>query len=277
MVRFIRQARGKYKRRGIRPKAIARGARFRPVFSAVALVIVLCCVLVGSYYLVRSLQAPSERGSSVDDTTFRAALIDALYSTYPNEEFTRSLNRTLVDVGFTVDIYEGSEVTVDFLKRLRSGYKLVIFRMHSALSSSNDLYFFTGEAYSDGKYLPEASFRLVQKGYTSEDSQPVFAVNWGFVKRCMAGKFDGALVVAMGCDGAVDHLMAKEFVNQGAIGYVGWTGPVLLSNSDRATLYLIEALYNEQLSLEAAVERTNGQVEADPHSGAVPVLDLYRS
>jgi hypothetical protein len=68
--------------------------------------------------------------------------------------------------------------------------------------------------------------------------------------------------------------MAKEFANQGAIGYIAWSGPVLLSHSDQAIQYLIESLYKEKLGLEDAVERTNNQ-GADPDSGAV--LDLYHS
>jgi hypothetical protein len=89
----------------------------------------------------------------------------------------------------------------------------------------------------------------------------------------MAGRFNGTLVVAMGCDGARDSWMAKEFANQGAIGYIAWTGPVFLSHSDQATLCLIESLYKEKLSLESAVEKTNNQIGPDPESNAI--LDHY--
>ena len=279
MSRFTRHTRGKHKPQGIKHKVHASKKRFRVVSTAVALAIVLCCVVIFSYYLVSSLsvRAPSpqivETNGNSEDNILKVALIDALHSTYPNLNFSRSLNRTLVEAGFRVDIYEGNEVTVDFLKELKSGYKLVILRMHSALSSSNELYFFTDEPYSEGKYAEEEYFRLVKKAYASDDSEPVFAVNWGFIERLMAGRFNGTLVVAMGCDGARDSWMAKEFANQGAIGYIAWTGPVLLSHSDQATLYLIESLYKEKLSLESAVEKTNNQIGPDPESNAI--LDHY--
>lgn len=48
-----------------------------------------------------------------------------------------------------------------------------------------------------------------------------------FIKRLMTGKFNGTLVITMGCNGASDSWMTEEFINQGAIGYVGWTGAVV--------------------------------------------------
>jgi len=281
MSRFTRHTRGKHKPQGIKHKVYASKERFRVVSIAVALAIVLCCAVIFSYYLVSSLGArdPSPQivgtNSDSEDNVPKVALIDALYSTYPNLNFSRSLNRTLVEAGFRVDIYEGNEVTVDFLKKLKSGYKLVILRMHSALSSSNELYFFTDEPYSEEEHTEERFPYPNVRAATADNVTYVFAVNWGFVKMCMTGKFNGTLVIAMGCDGACDSWLAGEFVNQGAIGYIAWTGPVLLSHSDRTTQYLIESLYKEKLRLEDAVERTNNQIGADPDSGAI--LDLYHS
>jgi hypothetical protein len=281
MSRFARHARGKHKPQGIKHKVHASKERFRVVSTAVALAIVLCCVVIFSYYLVRSLsaRAPSpqivETNGNSEDNTLKVALIDALYSTYPNLDFSRSLNRTLVEAGFRVDIYEGNEVTVDFLKKLKGGYKLVILRMHSALSSHNELYFFTDEPYSEEEHTEEQFPYPNVRAATADNVTYVFAVNWGFVKMFMTGKFNGTLVVAMGCDGARDSWLAREFVNQGAIGYIAWSGPVLLSHSDQAIQYLIESLYKEKLRLEDAVERTNNQIGADPDSGAI--LDLYHS
>jgi len=89
----------------------------------------------------------------------------------------------------------------------------------------------------------------------------------------MAGRFNGTLVVAMGCDGACDSWMAKEFINQGATGYVGWNGPVLLSHSDKAIQYLIQALYIEKLPLEEALDKTNNQIGKDPNWNTI--LESY--
>jgi hypothetical protein len=276
MLCFAGYVGAKNKPKGIRSEVFAYKKRVR-IISVVTFVIIFSLIIVVSYYLLGYFAGPKstieETEGNPSDNSLRVALIDALFSSYPNEEFTRSVNKTLRQAGFEVDIYQGKEVTVDFLKRLTGGYKVVILRMHSALSTSNELYLFTAEPYSVGKYAQEQYFRLVKEAYPTEESQSVFAVNWGFIKRLMTGKFNGTLVIAMGCDGAVDPWMAQEFINQGAIGYVAWNGPVLLSHSDEAILYIIQALYMEKLPLEEAVEKTDSQIGEDPNWGAV--LDYY--
>jgi len=278
MFRFTGRQTSENKSKGTRNEVFAYKRKVRLVSTAVAFVIVFSlviavyCYYLASYFSTSELNN-NEKEGKLSDSSLRAALIDALHGCHPNEEFTKSVNETLLKAGFDVDIYEGEEVTVEFLKRLKGGYKLIILRMHSALSSDHELYLFTAEQYSVGKYVQEQRFRLVKEAYATKDSQPVFAVNWGFVKKLMTGKFNGTLVIVMGCDGALDKLMAQEFMNQGAVGYVAWNGPVLLSHSDKAVLRLVQTLYVEKLPLEDAIEKTQIQIGEDPNWGTV--LDVY--
>ncbi|MGD9131088.1 MAG: hypothetical protein PVH73_05890 [Candidatus Bathyarchaeota archaeon] len=257
---------------GIRHKIYADKKRMRRIYTIITLLIIISIIVLVSYYLATSFvgsdSSTNENGENSGDSSLKAALIDALYVTLPNDEFTRSLTETLQEAGFEVDVFQGTEVTVDFLKTVPNGYKLVILRMHSALHE-DQLYLFTAEPYSVGKYTQEQQFQLVKEAYATEESQPVFAVNWGFVKRCMTGKFNGTLVIAMGCDGTLDQLIIEEFMNQGAFGYISWNGPVLISHSDTAILHLTEVLYLEKLSVAEAIEITNNQVGADPEHGVV--------
>jgi hypothetical protein len=265
------------KPKGIKKNVADHKRRVRIISTLVASIIISSFVFAISYCLLSTStggnlnanQPQDLQQNQLDDSLLNAALIDALYSSSPNFNFTASLRETLQEAGFKVDVYQGGEVTVDFLKTFACGYDLVVFRMHSALSSSNELYLFTAEPYSAGKYVQEQYFRLVKEAYATDDSQSVFAVNWGFIKRLMTEKFNGTLVIVMGCDGANDPWMAEEFINRGAVGYVGWNGSVLLSHSDSAVLYLIQALYVDKLSLEAAVERTNSQIGVDPQWGSI--------
>jgi len=278
MFRFARNAGAKNKPKGIRSEVFAYKKRARIIFTVVTFVIIFCLIAVVSYYLVNYLLGSNstiyETGGYLSDDAPRAALIDALYSNHPNDEFTRSVNKTLREAGVKVDVYQGKEVTVEFLNRLKGGYKLVILRMHSALSTtSNALYLFTAEPFFEGRYVQELNSKRVVEAFATNRSSSVFAVNWDFIKMFMTGKFDGALVVMMGCDGACDPWMTEEIINQGAIGYVAWNGKALLSHSDRAVLYLIQALYMENLPLEEAVEKTNSQIGEDPNWGSV--LDCY--
>lgn len=274
----LRNTGAKKKPKGTRSEVFAYKKRLRIISIVITFVVIFSLIAVVSYCLVSHFVGPNstiyEPAGYLSDDAPRAALIDALCSNYPNEEFTRSVNKTLQEAGVRLDVYQGKEVTVEFLNRLKSGYKLIILRMHSALSTtSNELYLFTAEPFSPGKYVQELISKRVVEAYATDRSSSVFAVNWGFIKMFMTGKFNGALVVVMGCDGACDPWMTEEFINQGAIGYVAWTGQVLLSHSDKAILYLIQALYMEKLALEEAVENTNSQIGEDPGWGTV--LDYY--
>jgi hypothetical protein len=263
----------KKKRGGIRREIYSDKKRMRRISTAVTLLIVIVVLIFVSYYLVTSFFGSTnsnENGKNPQDTSLKAALIDALYVTLPNDEFTVSMTETLHEAGFEVDVFQGTEVTVDFLKTLPDGYKVVILRMHSALHD-DQLYLFTAEPYSVGKYTQEQQFQIVKEAYTTEteETKPIFAVNWGFIKRCMTDKFNDTLVIAMGCDGTLDSLIIEEFMNQGAVGYISWDGPVLISHADAATLHLAKAIYSENLSAEEAVDLTNNQVGADPKYSSV--------
>jgi len=264
-------------RRGIKQDVYAYKKQMRIISTAVTFVIIFSIIILGFCYLLSGLERQSSLSKEAKNYTSsqppRVALIDALYCKYPNEEFTESLNRTLRQAGFKVDIYQGEVITVKFLKMLPSGYDLIILRMHSALSSNNQLYFFTAEPYRAGKYVQEQYFQLVKEAYASNESLPVFAVNWGFIKVCMTGKFEGTLVISMGCDGSCDLLVIQQLMDQGAVGYVAWNGPVSLSHSDKAILYLVQAVYVEKLSLRTAVKETNSQVGEDPYFGTL--LECY--
>lgn len=274
--RIKKHGRSGKKPKGIRREVYADKERMRRTYTIIAFLIIISLVLLVSYYLATyfggSNSSTNENDENPSDGSLKVALIDALYATLPNDEFTRSLTETLQESGFEVDVFRGTEVTVNFLKSLPNGYKLVILRMHSALHV-DQLYLFTAEPYSVGKYTQEQQFQLVKEAYVTEESQPVFAVNWGFIKRCMTGKFNGTLVIAMGCDGTLDPVIIEEFMNQGAVGYISWSGPVLISHSDTATLHFTEALYLEKLSAEEAIEETNNQVGADPEHGTI--LEYY--
>jgi hypothetical protein len=275
----------KAKPKGTKREIAVCKKRMRTVSTVGAFLAVFCVIVIVSFYAEGFFAGPSlptnltgkSMGGGVsgngEGTSPRAALIDALSNASENGDFASSVNLTLQEAGFSVDVYRGGEVTVDFLEKFVGGYKLVIFRMHSALSSDNQLYLFTAEPYSREKYSQEQHFLLVKEAIASESSQPVFAVNWGFVKRLMAGEFNGTLVVVMGCDGASDPVISREFVNQGAVGYVGWSGPVLLSHSDEAVLRLVEDLYVGRQPLKEAADDVNSQVGPDPASGSV--LECY--
>jgi len=68
-------------------------------------------------------------------------------------------------------------------------------------------------------------------------------------------------------------MIHEVIVSQGAVGYVGWNGSVLLSHSDEATSCLVEDLYVSKLPLREAIDKVNEKMGPDATEGAT--LECY--
>lgn len=236
--------------------------------------VIIFCLLAANMEVKQTSDITEEPTNEQNEFSGQtAALVDALWVSVPDISFTSELLEKLKDAGFSVDVYEGENVTVKLLSSLHEGYDLIILRMHSAVHSETlGLYLFTAEPYSENKYVDEQYFKLVKKAYAFNYSEPVFAVNWMFVKRCMTEKFCDTTVIVMGCDGACDLKMATEFFNQGAKAYIAWNGLVIPSHSSKAVLQLIENLYIENFTFQQAVENTNILIGPDPDTNSTLTL-----
>ena len=108
----------------------------------------------------------------------KAAIVDQLCIIGPNQAFIDEATGILEGYGFSVDLYQGDEVTVDFFRELPShGYKLIILRVHSGLLMAEqdsdvveETFLFTSEPYSETKYLGEQMSGQMAKARTSEQS-----------------------------------------------------------------------------------------------------------
>ena len=99
----------------------------------------------------------------------RAVIIDQLYDEMPNENFHLKATEYLETAGYTVDIITTKDITVDYYKNLPSmNYKYVVVRTHGA-ENTNDVVLFTGERYSEEKYIQEQLLGQVQKAAPLRD------------------------------------------------------------------------------------------------------------
>jgi hypothetical protein len=62
----------------------------------------------------------------------KAALVDQIALTNPNPQFTEQALAYLSEAGFSTDVYEGEDITVEFYRTLpEKGYQLILFRTHA--------------------------------------------------------------------------------------------------------------------------------------------------
>lgn len=215
-----------------------------------------------------------------------AAIVDQLSLTQPNPEFVSSARTLLAQAGYLVDYYPGERVTVDFYRSLPTrDYDVVILRVHSGIVVERDattgqethteyVSLFTGEPYSESKYVEEQIGRLGRSIYY-EGAPPLFGTGPGFIEESMEGRFDNTLIVLMGCDGLRSTRMAQAFLDKGAGAFVSWSKRVSASHTDAATLRLLELLLLEGLAIGDAVSQTAAEVGPDPFYGA-ELRAMYR-
>ena len=206
----------------------------------------------------------------------KAAIVDQLYNLRPNQAFIDEATAVLEGYGFSVDLYQGDEVTVDFFRELPShGYKLIIFRVHSGqLIREHDseiveaTFLFTSEPYSQTKYTREQRSGQMAKARTSEQQPFVFAIGARFVTGSMKGNFDNTVIIMMGCSALREQDMAQAFIEKGASTYLGWGASVDLGYVDGAALNLISNLCTKAMTVEQAIVSTMNEVGPDPTYGA---------
>jgi hypothetical protein len=207
----------------------------------------------------------------------KAAIVDQLYLLEPNPSFIARATEILENSGFTVDLWQGAAVTVDFYRKLPGmGYKLILLRVHSGLLMSlekegakplDTTYLFTGENYTSTRYVRDQLTDKVSNALMYEKYPLVFAVNSAFVKSA-EGRFDNTVIVLEGCESYYYEDMPAAFVAKGAAAYVGWSTVVSLEHVDKATLELLADLCNNNMTLADGISRTMAGQGQDPSFGA---------
>jgi len=249
-------------------------------FTVVLIAALLTSGAVAAYFLVPFTTYQYEH---VEGT--RAAIVDALSELDPNPEFESTATQYLTQAGMLVDVYSSAQITVDFMKSFPAGYVLVVFRVHSA-TGRDGVFYFTAESYDESKYQPEQYRDELREGKDYEGHPPVFTFGAKFVDTYLRDRFQGAVIIGMGCFGAGTSFgtdgevtvpdvktqrgpnLADAFYRQGALAVIGWDSLVALEFSDRATIRLLKALAIQRLTIKQATEAVNLDVGEDPVFGA---------
>jgi hypothetical protein len=272
---------------GAKAQFRAMKERERRISIAIFLSIILTMVILSAYFAYTILDQPSEESSFKPSLQFKpenstsqlkAAIVDQLSLTFPNQTFIEKALTTLTSIGYTVDYFSGEKVTVEFYRDLPTHrYDLIIFRVHSAAAAlegdqfvETPVSFFTSESYSETKYLGEQlTDQIVIGSYSMPQPPYYFVITPKFVITSMKGTFQNTTVVMMGCEGLNNTKMAEAFIQKGAKVYIGWTSSVSASHTDQATTVLLQCLILEKQTVKQAVENATKEVGPDPAFNAV--------
>jgi hypothetical protein len=142
--------------------------------------------------------------------------------------------------------------------------------IHSALVSAEDppVTLFTSEPYSRTKYVyDQLKARIGWVTYRFENGTPkeptFFGISPLFVEQSMNSRFQGTIIVMMGCNGLTYADMAQAFIQKGARAYISWSDAVIASHTDQATIQLLKHLVAENQTIKQAVTETMREVGPD--------------
>ncbi len=259
----------KRKPKGTKAEIRAYTKRSRLVGTAIGIVIFVVVIAFSSFLIYSYLNPSSNQPPTPPpELELRAAIVDHLSLTIPNESFNQTVTNILEAAGYAVDYYPGEEATVGFYKNLPThGYGLIVLRVHSGLREGEKppLCLFTSERYSETKYSWEQlTDRLTGVAYSEEEAKKgitYFGITPKFVQQDMKGNFQNATIIMMGCNGLTELLypypvspsMPEAFIGKGAKVYIGWDLAVSAGHTDKATIQLLEHLVTERQTIKQAV------------------------
>ena len=214
-----------------------------------------------------SLPQPVQTVPPEKTHTLKAAIVDHLSLTHPNQAFVKECSEILKKAGYAVDYYKGEEVTVEFYRNLPAlEYDLIVFRAHSAyIQKYLSLAVFTSEPYSKDRYVQEQVRNRVARGFIEPYRQgdpDYLVITDKFVRYSMQGFFKDTIIIMMGCM-SIKRGMAAAFLEKGAKAYIGWDGLVSANHTDLATIHLLKHLLLEKQAIAKAVSQTMEEVGSE--------------
>lgn len=246
----------KSKRRKVKPKkkkkrkpkvsAEEKPASRKWVYAAVAAIALLIPTAV---FLYSNLGQPAQT---------KAAIIDQLSTFHSNQTFKQAVEQILLENFDTVDYF--SEATVELYEKLPlKGYKLIVWRTHSALDEPKKwVAIATSEKYSPDKYTHEVEAgQITLCNLTLADNTAggfYFGITPRFIRERIQGKFSETVIVLLSCNGLRYSEPADAFVDKGAKAVISWSFWVDPVHNDNAGTLLLRLLIKENMTIKKAVE-----------------------
>jgi len=221
----------------------------------------------------------------------KAVIIDQLHNDIPNENYQKMLTEYLETAGYEVDLYTTDAITVNFYKRLPAmNYEFIVIRSHAlgpgVIEDSATL--FTGEKYSEDKYLQEQLSGLVGIGIPFRPShveqrggseffsdQKYFVLGSQLIDEKMFGSFPGSTIILGGCDTQEESFLANSLLRRGATEIIGWNGLITARDNDLVILDLLEEVLVNGVAMDEAVQLVMKNHEDNMRTPAT--LEYYSS
>ncbi|MGA3191917.1 MAG: hypothetical protein ABSD73_05315 [Candidatus Bathyarchaeia archaeon] len=222
----------------------------KPIYAAVALMVILIPAI---YFYSASLSQPAEAKAAIIDQLGSSKLDDLIRD--ENQTFIESASELLYKRFSIVDYYSDNATVEEYSKLASAGYKLILWRAHSALDlNSKYIAMSTTDKYGSISYdqYPDGSLTLVN---ITGDPTLYFGITPTFIEKVMSGTFQDTVIVLMSCNGLQQGYLktAQAFEAKGARVIISWDNWVSTSDNDYAASLLLQHLIDENNTVSAAV------------------------
>ena len=219
--------------------------------------VIIIAILLPTIFLVRLPVSPPN--------IQKAAIIDPLsslhlapISRHPNQTFINFAKNSLGQRFDAVDYYSDNATVENYRQLPSKGYRLVIWRAHSALDLDSG-YVAISTSEKDGpvkydQYMREGKLTLCQ---ITDDPDKYFAINPKFIKEAMTDRFEDTVIILMSCNGLNDKYLgtAQALQNKGAKVLISWNEWIDSDNNDDAVTKLLGYLIDENNTVNDAVHK----------------------
>jgi hypothetical protein len=138
-----------------------------------------------------------------------------------------------------------------------NGYKLIIWRAHSALDlESKYIAISTSEKYDSRKYSQYLeNGQLTLCNITDQDL--LFGITPKFVEERMTARFEDTVIIFMSCNGLKQNYYktAEAFAAKGAKVFISWDGWILPPDNDDAMTLMLQYLISDNNTIQEAVQK----------------------
>lgn len=237
-------------KKNARNKTERSGRNRKITYAAVAITAVL--VLAGVLVYISPNQTSQPKAAIIDELS---SSVLTKTSRDENKTFVETAKALLHERFSQVDYYSDN-ATVDAYKNLPSaGYKLIIWRAHSALNVTSKFIAISASEIAGTKdYSQYADGELTGVNITY-DSKIYIAITPKFVSEAMSGRFEDTVIILMSCNGLEYNSTAEAFIGKGVKAFVSWDGWIETGDNDAGTARLLDYLINENYTVSAAVEK----------------------
>jgi len=232
-------------------------SRNKQLFITTVLAIIIVSILAAYILYIHPEQSVKPKAAIIDQ--LNSSMLSPT-SHYENVTFINATRDLLYNRFSAVDYYSDNATIEQYRRLSAEGYKLIVWRAHSALDNSSmfvaistsEVYDPSSNEYSD--YLESGQATLCK---IAGDPKSYVAVTPRFIREAMIGKFEDTVLILMSCNGLKEGYddTAKAFQEKGVRALISWDGWVDSLVNDNAIDLFLQHLITENDTIKQAVDK----------------------